>query len=578
MTRYAFKFTVACATFFLLALFSPSAANSDEVSFSRSALEVVRDRTGLFWEHLNDDDRLDLLISDDASLMIYTQTADARFADDQVQTIRHERSGAIYDLADLNGDETQEIVILDERGVEVYEYDRAAENIVHNPEPLLSGMRGITLQHLTASEFVFDIDGDGVLDLIYPQDGRYYIFFQRDGVFTMTNQIATRPVSVRIQVGEDYLDESVVSTVSIPRITFVDLNGDTRPDLRVRQEDGTAFYLQSADGTIPETPSYQVDLSRFRSEGRRPDAWQAEQFQFIPSDLNGDGREDYVIVSGNRIRVFNATETGVDFTRPDHFVKLSTESMSVLLVPLTDSPNPDLVVIKYELPSLGRIIAGLAIGLRFEIEVLGYENDGHGAFSRRPVHRSTMVFKIPPFLKLFGEIENLAAEFESIGQEVAALSTGDYNGDGRQDAMKIEGETIDFYLSTEEQAMEMESSIEDLEGSTFIREVLFGEKRRDVTLDTMMAFIRDVAGAFQSALIADREPTASIPLGEVLADRVELIVSRDLNGDGIDDFVVFEASDPEAEVAAVALQRLHFFISESGADTGQGSNAQGQGR
>ncbi len=47
---------------------------------------------------------------------------------------------------------------------------------------------------------------------------------------------------------------------------------------------------------------------------------------------------------------------------------------------------------------------------------------------------------------------------------------------------------------------------------------------------------------------------------------------------GVDDFVGFEASDLDAEVAAVALQRLHFFSSKSGDFTGQGSLAQGQGR
>ena len=89
----------------------------------------------------------------------------------------------------------------------------------------------------------------------------------------------------------------------------------------------------------------------------------------------------------------------------------AVDRIAIFLLPLNDDTRPDLVIFKFEVPSIARLIAALAIGLRAEVELLGYENDGDPVFSRKPDHRSTFVIKVPPLLALLGQIEELGEEF-----------------------------------------------------------------------------------------------------------------------------------------------------------------------
>lgn len=534
-----------------------------EASFGQSSIEIPRDRTGLRWARFNGDELLDLLISDDRQFWIYYQQPDRGLDSDHVQIIDLEGRGALYDLTDLDGDGVSEIVVLDERGIWAYAYDNADAGLVRRPEALVDSVRGLPIQHIAAAQFVFDIDDDGDADLVYPIDGKYYLYFQRDGVFTKENQVSTDSVAVRMTMGEDFLHERIVASVAIPRLNFVDLNGDGRLDLRASRDDRESFYLQAADGTIPERPSYEVDLSQFKEKGPRRGGLGARRFQFIAQDLNDDGREDYVIVSGGRIRIYKATEAGVDFSRPSYLLKPSAKSMSVALLPINEDSRPELVIFKYELPSLGRIVAGLAIGFRFEIDILGYRNEGDDLFSRRPDYRSTMIFKIPPILKLLSEIDSLTEEFESIRRETVVLSSGDYNGDGLRDAVKLVSGEANFYFSGAEEASAIEGSLDGRAGAEFYRETLFGMRRRNVTLQTLMSFVRDIAGAFQDVLIAGREPSMRLPIDAAPLDRVERVDSRDLNADGVDDLLIFEGPDPEARGDPTRMQIVHLVISNS---------------
>lgn len=543
MTR---SFSVSILAFAFMVSFAFPVPAADEPSFEQSTLEIPRYRAGLHWAKLNNDSLADLLIADDAQFHLYLQRAGAGFGAESEQLIQAS-DGAIYDLADLDGDGVNEIVVLYPSGVDVYKFDPATGKMVRSSTPLLSGLRGASVQHLVPADVMSDIDGDGDEDLIYPVDGKYYLYFNDRGVFTKRNQISTKPISVRMSVGEAQISEEVTASVSIPGIEFVDLNADGRKDVHATSKERESFYLQSADGVIPENPTYEVDLSRFKGDKpAKSGAGNINPFQFVSKDLNGDERQDYMIVSGNKISVFLAGEQGVDFTKPSQILKVSAESMNAVLLPLNKDQLPDLVIIKYELPSLGRIVAGLAIGLRFEVEFLGYDNSAGSLFSKRPDHRSTMVFKVPPILKLLGELDSITQKFKDLQSQSKSAATGDFNGDGTSDVLKCSVDSIELYFGAPGQAVPVAESSEDRRGEEFISKILFEQKQRDVTLDTLLSVFSDFVNSFTSASIAGRQPSLVLKLQNAASDRIENIACHDLNGDGLDDAVLF-LKDKEEE-------------------------------
>lgn len=529
--------------------------------FAESSLDIRAKRSGLHWAHFNGDELPDLLIADDKQFYLYLQTGSG-FTDVEPQIIPAPE-GAIYDLADLDKDGISEIILLHRDGVDKLLFDAAANGLTQAPKPLVADLRGTSVQHLIPADVVTDIDNDGHEDLIYPVDGKYYLFFNRGGEFTKENQLDTKPISVRVSMGEDRLRDSISSTVSIPGIEFVELNGDGRKDLRVSQSNRESFYLQTADGNIPDKPTYEVDLARFKSERPQHEglADELEQFQFIATDLNNDGRQDYTVVAGNKLWVFLATDKGVNFDKPDQILKVSAETMSVVLLPINSDDRPDLVIMKYQVPSMGRIVAGLAIGIRFDVEFLGYNNVDQGVFSRRPDHRSMMTFKVPPILKLLGELDSIVSDFRNVQNQAKRIAAGDFNGDGGVDVIKLENGAMNLYYADARTNRETDV-LDDFEDSKFFDNLIFGEKQRDVTLDTLLGFFGDFVNSFTAAAIQGRSPSLNVPLGEEKLNRTERIFCHDLNGDGVDEIVLFlgqerdlkgQPLDPDNEMQTLSI-------------------------
>lgn len=549
---------LAALLFALLA----STARAETPAFVASAVEIPPDRAALFWQRFDGDTLLDMLVVDATRFSFRFLQPGGTYADAKRQEIEDPYGGALFDLADLNGDGAMEIVLLHAGGVDAYEFSAASGKIERRAEPLLGGMRGVAPQHLAPADFLFDVDNDGDEDIVYPLDGKSYIYFQDAGKFSKASQFSTRPVKIEMSLGEGKLRDKIESKMDIPRLAFQDVNGDGRLDLRASQGGDEIFYIQGPDGSIPEKPSYTLEISKLKQQAPKQEGpIKVDQFQFVPTDLNEDGVQDYVVVAGNKIWVFNSGKAGPDLAKPTQILKVSAEYMSVVLLPINDDKRPDLVILKYSVPSLGRIVAGLAIGLRFEVEFLGYNNLKEGGFSRTPDHRSLFVFRIPPIFRLLGELEGLSEQFKGIRKRARTAAGGDFDGDGNIDLVKAEKGSLDFYLTPKDESIKADF-YEQYGDNKLFRDTLFGEKVREVTINTIMSFISDVVSQFQETAIQGRKPSFSAPMGEDIAKRSLKLASRDFNGDGLADLASFLGPKNEKEFEDDELQRLAIWMSQ----------------
>ena len=561
-------------------------------AFSERVLEVERKRAGIVWGRFDGDERLDLLVAGANDVTLYFQDGDGRFAEAVVFPLAKEVRGGLFDLADLDADGRTELVVLHRSGVDRFVVDRESGTLRKLEPALARGLRGLAFSHLRHEDFLYDIDGDGDEDFAFPQDGRYTLYLQKQGRFERAGQVKTRAASVRARVGPPALAEELRSRIVLPRLRLEDADGDGRLDLR--RSDGTWVPLGEGEmgGEFTATAVVDDPLKGFKErhgiDFRSGQGFQigtdgTDLFQALLQDVDADGRPDYTIIHGNRIWVYKATADGFDFERsPDQLLKVSAvDRIVVLLLPLDADPRPELVIFKFEVPSIARLIAALAIGLRAEVEVLGYDNDGDPVFSRKPAHRSTFVIKVPPLLRLIGQLEEIGEQFQDIFRPIQGTATGDFNGDGVDDVLKLGNQKLEIFLTRDGKApidltaAEGEELMRAFGGQEMLREALFGEKRKDVTLESSMAMMRDLVSGLQSAIVAGREPAASLPLGADVADRIDQIVADDLNGDSIDDIVVFlDAAKPEpGEDLDDELQTLRLWISEPVAASGDAVGA-----
>lgn len=547
----------------VLGALAPGAARAEGATrFKPITLELPSRRAGFVWGKFNKDARMDALVVEALGMKLRRQRPDGGF-DDPGEEIAFDRGG-LFDICDLDLDGVNEIAVLRQDGVQLYEPSPDGAKMIKREKPLISGVKGVAFQHLVSADFMFDIDNDGDEDIVFPVDGRCYLFFNKDGVFTKENQLTTRPIKVEMKMGEELLRDKIESRVTIPRLQFLDANGDGRLDLHATEKDLESFFIQSAAGEIPQKPTYAIDLRRFKDQVPKHDDWvDLDQFQFIPMDLDGDKDQDYIIVAGAKVWVFKSGPTGPNLDKPDQILKVSANYMSVVVLPVDEDGRPDLVIMKYDLPSLGRVVAGLAIGLKLEVEILGYKNSGDPFFARSPNERSVLAFKAPPIFRLLGDLDKIVSDFRALRREARSTAGGDFNADGSRDLARVEGGRLEFFLAPAGMKGAAKTNFfEDVGDSKLFRDTLFGEKRREVSLDTLFSFMSDVINEFQQTAIGGRKPDFSVEVPPDTATRILSVNARDLNGDGRDDVTIFLGPKDGKEYKLDEPQTLACWVSE----------------
>ncbi len=546
-------------------------------AYRSEKLEVARKRAAVLFGRLDRDERRDLLVAGESTLALRLQDGKGGFGDPiELDLGKELGGGALIDLADLDKDGLDEIVALHRTGVDRFTFDAKARRFVRMQPPLVEGQRGIPFLHLAREEFLYDVDADGDRDIAFPVNGRVSVYAQDNGKFERTGEVETARASVQLRAGAPHLGGSALARIEIPRLKVAKRGSQSVIEVKL----GDGRTLRSNEGASVLAGEYSItsggeDKLAIFKKRHAIELKNNESLQAIVEDLDGDGSSDYTIVYKNRIWVYKGSAKGVDFDRtPDQLVKVSTaDRVSALLLPLDGDRRPDLVLFKYQVPSVARIVAGLAIGLRSEIEVIGYVNDGDPVFSRRPAHRATCVGRVPPLLQLVGELEELVERFRQVARPLNGLTRGDFDGDGRDDVLRLVGDQMEIYRSQPEDPPLIDlasASGRELLGNfglyKLVQRTLFEKPRRDVSIDGAIALANDVVSTMQGATTLGREPMQRVAVPAEAARRVDQILTQDIDGDGRDDIILYVEPDlePKAGVPLPDKQTLWLWFSQSG--------------
>jgi hypothetical protein len=529
--------SAACACIALTVALAHAPVRGQSWDYAVQRIDVPRKRAGFAFGRLDRDERPDLVVADDARLILRLQTPQGALGEPLTFPLASELGGgALVQVAKLEADGPDEVIALHRSGVDRFQYDAPAGNLVRR-EPILTGQRGIPFLHLALEEFLYDMDEDGDLDLAFPVNGAVYVFVREGDAFVRRGEVKVDALRVTLEPGRAELDTEASARLQLPRV-------------RIERRAAPGADAAGATFSYERRPD---PLAQFKKrQGLEGEA--AEKLQAQYTDIDGDGISDYLLVESNRIWVYRGSATGFDLDRsPDQLLKVSLPSAGVLsaaLLPLDGDERPDLVLFKFTLPSVGRTLAALAVGINLEFEVLGYTYDGAPVFARQPAYRSTLALRIPPVLRLVAQVEELAERVESLQQRIGRIAAGDFDGDGEGDIARLEDQRVEVFTASSGSSGAVSDASEDRGG--VLKELLFGRKRRDLTLEEAFKLLEDVLDRASAGLTVET-PVATLAVPQDVASRVDAVAARDLNGDGRDDLILSLA--PESAEAENSLRK-----------------------
>ncbi len=372
----------------------PEHLRAESGAYTVQTLEVGHQALHLHWGPRGKEGRGGLFALTRSSVRTWEQTS-LGFSSQLSEEIPLPREPSLVDFADMCGDGAEEVVLLNRKGLFVETRalrpgdPRAADGVdgaFTRVLPLIGVPVG--LEHAPAA-FLKDVTGDGLVDLVAPVRAGYEVY-RRVGEKLVKLVSLQGEHRVTVDSGGPSLLDPLRFELNIPQLKFKDLNGDGLLDIVSRLKEKTRCYLQGPQGFSAQ-PTYELDLARFREgvgatagEGAKGAGKKPRKsglslgggIKVHEVDMDSDGVQDYLIAAGQYLRVYFGSRATTDFSRPHTLLKLSSELQGVGSFDIDGDGRLDLVAIKFELPSLPRLIAAYFVSMSLDFEVLGYRNEG----------------------------------------------------------------------------------------------------------------------------------------------------------------------------------------------------------
>lgn len=407
--------------------------------------------------------------------------------------------------------------------------------------------------------FVRDINGDGLNDLIVPGAGILQLYLQsaEDG-YGDPLSIQARVMNDARLLPEPNLDSQVGQRVRIPALQIRDLNGDGRPDLISASDERIDVFLADDQGRFPNAASWSVDLKALaesvgeinydRVDYSNLSGLLAHTFDVQLEDVDGDGIDDLLIREGGKLTLYGGGANGMNMSQPRQVLRSSGNVLGTLLRDEDEDGLKDLWLMRVQNVSLANLFLWLAISGSVDIETFIYRNEGQ-RFASRPHRKITLTLKFP---SIFRSVDLLTAAMEpadgsNIVRAVRA-QLGDADADqelavlGRNSLSifmnKVRAERNDNFLGLSDYSRTKNNYVYDL------GKMLENPARSNV------GNLEELTGAQ-----ADFE----IPLPEEFSATADLrnmdVVAWELNNDGRDDFFVLMQRSESVISGVILLSR-----------------------
>lgn len=526
-----------------------------ETPFSQTVVRLSQGREALALRDFTGDGAQDLLRIDGEGLALFPLGPDGTFASEPSAVLPWPEGRVGWDLSDLDGDGTVEILLLVEgRSVRLHRLDAdgafdAGREVLQAVSYLPAGVSRV--------RFTRDVDGDGRADLVLPGAGAQRIFLARPEGWAPPLEIAYE-VEVHTMVGQpESLSSSFGQTVRVPWFRLEDVDGDGRRDLISETSERVAFHL--ADPELGSEPTWVLDLVALRAELPRRSGIDldnllsvvGERVTWRLADLDGRAPRDLIVALGAKFRVYMGGAREGPVGTPDQVLKSSGNVLQSFVRQVEGSPLPELQIVRGERIGIGRVLRTLILPGHLDFDIFTYRNE-RGVFSRKPTRRYTVTFEIPRLLAFIDEAEGLedriSQQFEVPAQRLPRVPGAPAEGD---DVVDVGGEELLVFAGRApapifgETFREGERDVDFLVEGFFLEDLDARGDGAQRTLDLGDVRTYDFApGAILRRACAGATAAARHPLA-VEAGKVSELLTPDLDGDGRSDVIVVGEDEDE---------------------------------
>jgi len=405
------------------------------------------------------------------------------------------------------------------------------------------------------AQFAVDIDGDGDDDLVLPKSTGLSLVFA-DGEAWRPGPVVRQRLFVSVDIDDPTRGPGEVGqSVRIPRFEVADQNGDGRPDLAFRDDDVVQFFWSNPDGSLPATPTFQLDLAEIREKlpARSRDlidvgnllAFLESQVSHVARDLNGDGAADLLLRQGRTVILYRGGKDGIDRSRAVQVLKTGGNLLAVFAVDDDGDGKDDLAMLRVSDVSLGQALLWLVAGGTLTFDLFVYDQEGDLEFARKPSRRRTLNLALP-------SVTSLIDQWESDGEAilkgfVRMPAAGDFDGQGLDnDVVRLTDErTLEVFLNVLGKSVNADPYGDYSRWKAVMNR--FDRKSDDGELTVELREFIDwapIPGREMDEVVRGRQPDRVIALGAAGGDSSGVVLYVvDVDGEGHDDVVVGEASD-----------------------------------
>ncbi|MFT5285105.1 MAG: hypothetical protein ACI8TQ_001266 [Planctomycetota bacterium] len=402
---------------------------SGDSGFMESRFEVANDGTRLALRDLDGDGARDLIWITSTGLKLRLLKPNGAYASGFDAELPWPAKNTIWDFADLDGDGADElVVIVDSKSIKAWRYDRA--DGFDEGRVILAKTEGRLPRGNRHVSFARDIDGDERPDLVVPASDHYLIYVNTETDDWSKPLLVSFDPVIDVNVGNpDRLDGTFGASVDIPWFTLKDFDGDGLVDLVSETKELVSFHIAAPE--LPSRPTWTLDKAALSKDMAKPGSFDfADLFTVIGdvidwrvTDIDGKGAKDLVVQQGSTFRIYLGGSRTGNQRQPDSLLKSGGRVLTFLLADLDGDDLDELLLVRAEKISLGRVVRWLVFPGGLDFDVFAYKNEG-GVFSRKPVQRVSLQLKIPRLLSLIeelGEAEDDISESLKWPTTVAAM-------------------------------------------------------------------------------------------------------------------------------------------------------------
>ncbi|MDP7063085.1 MAG: hypothetical protein QF489_09180 [Planctomycetota bacterium] len=454
----------------------------------------------------------------------------------EVPSIKMEGSATLWTLADLNGDGTDEFVVLVD-GQSLHKL-RMVDGALSFSEPIASGLGGLPPRGCNPSDFLYDLNGDRHPDLSLPVGDSIRLWLG-DGEGFVEGPNLGALSTLRLDTGNGLMS-SVSRRLVVPRLSPEDVSGDGYPDLVVNDGSSVRQYVSNAGG-FPAAPTRTLDLARFRADTSDlkfdlgnltssvkylvQDKW---------ADLDGDGDLDVMILADGMVRVFLGSEDGVDISKGKPPLKVRGNVFYIYAARIDKDDVPDLVLVRVEDLGVGTLFKAALFSWEINFDFLVFRGRGDGRFETRVFRERKATLQGDSLLSIYKEERD---QFSELRRKIVRMA--DFNGDGeRTDLVTLDSDgTLQVWLDLISDESVLHSAIEK-----FLQQTLSGNGNLEVDISTLTQWTLGRTSAMTS-VAEGVKPDIKMKLQDWSEPHAMTV--RDLDGDGREEILALRLFAPE---------------------------------